>query len=96
MYHLEVSRDCSVPSSHLAFNASLANLLVAGLNTVAILSPTFGFLLVVGYLVTNCDKVFCIFGRMCCLFSNFVPPLGTYSLVGLTHPCRRNFRHFLL
>jgi hypothetical protein len=28
---------------------------VAGLNIIAVLFPAFGFLLVVGYLVTNCD-----------------------------------------
>jgi hypothetical protein len=41
--------------SYLAFIAFVGNLLVAGLNTVAVLFPAFGFLLVVGYLVTNFD-----------------------------------------
>jgi hypothetical protein len=41
--------------SHLAFIAFVGNLLVAGLNTFAVLFPPFRFLIVVGYLVTNCD-----------------------------------------
>jgi hypothetical protein len=50
-----VSLDSSVVFSYLAFIAFMGNLLVAGLNTFAILFPAFGFLLIVGYLVTNCD-----------------------------------------
>jgi hypothetical protein len=42
--------------SHLALVAFVGNLLVVGLNTFAILFPAFGFLLVVEYLVTNCDS----------------------------------------
>jgi hypothetical protein len=33
-----------------------------------------------------------ICGRNCYLFSNWPCHLGTYLLVGLTHPCRRNFQ----
>jgi hypothetical protein len=38
-----------------AFIAFRGNLLAAGLNSFAVLIPVNGFLLVVGYLVSNCD-----------------------------------------
>jgi hypothetical protein len=41
--------------SHLVLIAFVGNLLVAGFITIADFFPTSGFLLVVGYLVTNCD-----------------------------------------
>jgi hypothetical protein len=40
--------------SHIVFITFVRNLLVADLNTIAILFPTSGFLIVAGYLVTNC------------------------------------------
>ncbi len=41
--------------SHHAFIAFVGNQLAAGLNTFAVLFPAFGFLLAVGYHVSNCD-----------------------------------------
>jgi hypothetical protein len=42
------------PILHLGqFIAFVGKLFMAGLNTVAIFVPAFGFLLVIGYLVTN-------------------------------------------
>ncbi len=45
---------------------------MAGLNTFDILFPTFGFLLVVGYLVSNCD--------LRCIIS--VAGIATYLAIG--------------
>ncbi len=69
---------------------------MVGLNTVALLFPAFGFLLDIGYLMTNCDLRCFVSLAGITVFSNFVPALGMYLPIGLTHPCRRNFRHFLL
>ncbi len=41
--------------SYHAFIAFAGNQLAAGLSTFAILFPSIGFLLAVGYLVSNCD-----------------------------------------
>ncbi len=47
--------DSSVVFSHHTFIAFVGNQLAVGLNTFAILFPTFEFLLAVGYLVSTCD-----------------------------------------
>ncbi len=47
--------DSSVGFSHHAFIAFVGNQLAAGLRTFAVLFPSIGFLLAVGYLVSNCD-----------------------------------------
>jgi hypothetical protein len=47
--------DSSVVFSHHAFIAFRGNPLAAGLNSFAVLIPFNGFLLVIGYLVSNCD-----------------------------------------
>ncbi len=47
--------DSSVVFSHHAFIAFVVNQLAAGFCTFAVLFPSIGFLLAVGYLVSNCD-----------------------------------------
>jgi hypothetical protein len=47
--------DSSEVFSHHAFIAFGGNPLAVGLNSFAVLIPFNGFLLVVGYLVSNCD-----------------------------------------
>jgi hypothetical protein len=47
--------DSSVVFSHYVFITFGGNLLVAGLNSFAVLIPFTGFLLVIGFLVSNCD-----------------------------------------
>jgi hypothetical protein len=47
--------DSSVVFSHHAFIAFGGNLLAVGLGSFAILFPSSGFLLAVGYLVSNSD-----------------------------------------
>ncbi len=47
--------DSSVVFPHHTFIAFVGNQLAAGLSTFDILIPSIGFLLAVGYLVSNCD-----------------------------------------
>jgi hypothetical protein len=53
--HLGVYWDSSVVFYQHTFIAFAGNQLAAGLSTFAILFPSIGFLVAVGYLVSNCD-----------------------------------------